>query len=99
MRILLAAASASVLAASGPAEAGPRGREQDLLREEVERGRILSLSEIRQRVDPQLRGADYLGAEYYAEERIYRLKYLKAGHVLWIDIDARTGRVLGRARP
>ncbi|PSJ43019.1 hypothetical protein [Allosphingosinicella deserti] len=99
MRFVLAAASASVLAAIAPAEAGPRGREQDVLREEVERGHILPLSEIRQRVDSQMRGADYLGAEYFGEERIYRLKYLKAGHVLWIDVDARTGRILGRARP
>jgi len=43
------------------------------------------------------RGADYIGAEYDAEMGRYRLKFMRQGSVIWVDVDGRTGAVVGRA--
>jgi hypothetical protein len=43
------------------------------------------------------RGADYIGAEYDPEMGRYRLKFMRDGSVIWIDVDGRTGAVVGRA--
>jgi uncharacterized membrane protein YkoI len=95
----LAGALGLALAGSCAMAAGPRPREHAALRQEVEQGRLMPLAAIRRRIDVQMHGSDYLGAEYFSEERVYRLKYLKGGQVIWIDVDARTGRIVGRARP
>jgi hypothetical protein len=41
-------------------------------------------------------GADYLGPEFDGDT--YRLKFLNdKGKVIWVDVDARNGRILGRS--
>ena len=43
------------------------------------------------------RGADYIGPEYHGDEGRYRLKFLQGRSVIWIDVDAKSGNVVGRA--
>ena len=60
-------------------------------------GTMRPLREIEGGVVPQMRrsGADYIGAEL--EEGRYRLKFMRGGSVIWVDVDGRTGEVVGRA--
>jgi uncharacterized membrane protein YkoI len=97
---------ASALVAGGlavPAEA-QRGRDsqshgdQERARQEMLAGRTLSSREIEQRVVPQMKGHKYLSFEYDAGASAYRLKFIKEGHVTWVDVDARTGRILRVSR-
>ena len=100
MRILsalLIAATALSAAASAPATAGPREREQAEAFKGARDGRIIPLRAIEARIVPQMRGFAYLGPEYYAEIGRYRLKFLRGQRVVWIDVDARSGEVIGKS--
>ena len=72
--------------------------EQAMAREQMQAGRELAPREIERRIVPQMRGSDYLGFEYDDGASAYRLKFLKEGQVTWVDVDARTGRVLRVSR-
>jgi uncharacterized membrane protein YkoI len=72
----------------------PRDREQDAARRGLEEGRIMSLRSIENIIVPRMRGFNYLGPELDASSGRYRLKFLREGQVVWIDIDARTGQIL-----
>jgi uncharacterized membrane protein YkoI len=100
MRKLFASIAAAALVAGGlaaPAAAQQRG-DQASAREEMKAGRTMSLREIEQRVLPQMRGSEYLGPEYDRTAPAYRLKFIRDGQVIWVDVDARTGRVLRVSR-
>jgi uncharacterized membrane protein YkoI len=94
---LLAAASVLSAAASAPAAAGPRARDQESAFRGAQTGRIIPLRAIEARIVPQMRGFDYLGPEFYADIGRYRLKFLRGQRVVWIDVDARTGEVIGKS--
>lgn len=85
--------------AAAPASAGPGGRDHDSLHSETSAGRVLSLSEVIERVVPRMRGHRYIGSEYDEALRRYRLKFLSGARVIWVDVDARSGRVTGVASP
>ena len=74
----------------------PRGldrvREQDNAYRATHQGRILPLMEIRARIN--VPGAEFIGLEF--DGRIYRLKYMREGEVIWIDVDAETGQIIRR---
>ena len=94
----LAAASLAVTGlASLPASAQSRS-DQGEARKEMKAGNVLSLREIEARVLPQMRGSDYLGPAYDSTARAYRLKFIKNGRVTFVDVDARTGRIINRSR-
>jgi hypothetical protein len=95
LALLLAATTAAALPA--PAAAGPREREQAEAFKGAQAGRIIPLRSIEERIVPRMRGFAYLGPEYYADIGRYRLKFLRGQRVVWIDIDARTGEVIGRS--
>ena len=100
MRILsalLIAATALSAAASAPATAGPRERDQASALQGAQAGRIIPLRAIEARIVPQMRGFSYLGPEYYADIGRYRLKFLRGQRVVWIDVDARSGEVIGKS--
>jgi hypothetical protein len=92
-RTLLAAALASGLLAS-PALA-ERPRDQDRAFRAIQEGRSMPLRSIERRVMPFMGGADYLGPEFNGQN--YRLKFMRGGRVIWVDVDAQTGRILGRS--
>ncbi len=56
----------------------------------------LSLREIEARVVPTMRDAQYIGFDYDASAAVYTLKFLRNGTVIWVEVDARTGKVIGR---
>ena len=94
-RTLFAAALAAGLIAS-PALADPP-RDQDRAFEAAREGRSMPLPKIERKVMPFMDGADYLGPEL--NEGTYRLKFMRAGRVIWVDVDAATGRILRRSKP
>jgi uncharacterized membrane protein YkoI len=105
MRKLVALLAAAALVAGGLAipAAAQRGRDdsrgdQASARQEMQAGRTMSSRDIERRILPQMRGSDYLGFEYDSGASAYRLKFLKEGQVTWVDVDARTGRVLRVSR-
>ena len=75
----------------------PRDRDQDAALRGLQEGRIKSLRSIESAIVPRMRGFDYLGPELDPSSGRYRLKFLRAGQVVWIDVDARTGQVLGQS--
>ena len=85
------------MTATAPAAAGPREREQAEAFKGARDGRIIPLRAIEARIVPQMRGFSYLGPEYYADIGRYRLKFLRGQRVVWVDVDARTGEVIGRS--
>lgn len=84
--------SVLLLGASAPGDA--RQREGDRPGgERAARAPIIPLPQIEDRIVPRMRGATYLGPEMNGGA--YRLKFIRDGKVIWVDVDARTGRVLG----
>ena len=59
-------------------------------------GNVYSLHDIERKVVPTMPGMQYLGPEYDATAMAYRLKFIRDGRVVFVDIDARTGQVLNR---
>jgi hypothetical protein len=55
----------------------------------------MPLPQIERRVMPFMGGADYLGPEFRGDT--YRLKFMRDGRVIWVDVDAATGRIKGRS--
>jgi uncharacterized membrane protein YkoI len=94
--VLILAVGPLLLAA--PADSRPREREQHSAWRGKQEGRFLSLRTIEGLVVPQMRGADYLGPELDAAAGRYRLKFMRGGQVIWIDVDARTGAMIGQSR-
>jgi len=91
--ILLAAVLGAVApAAAADAQGINRLREQDNAYRATQQGRILPFTEIRMRIN--VPGASFIGVEF--DGRIYRLKYMRGPEVIWIDVDAQTGRVVRR---
>jgi uncharacterized membrane protein YkoI len=80
-----------------PAVAGP-GKEQDKARADLRAGSVKPLREIEQMVLPTMPGAQYLGPEYDPVAQAYRLKFIRDGRVIFIDVDARTGEVIRQLR-
>jgi hypothetical protein len=96
MRVLILLAAAIGLAAAPALAAEGRGlqrvREQDNAYRATQQGRALPFTEIRARI--RIPGATFIGVEF--DGRIYRLKYMRGSEVIWIDVDAATGRIVQR---
>lgn len=88
----LAAAGLALVAASADARGLQSMREQDAAYRAAQQGEILPLPMIRARI--RIPGAQFIGAEF--DGRVYRLKFMRGTEVIWIDVEARTGRVVGR---
>ena len=95
MRVLILLAVALGLFLPAPA-AEARGlqrvREQDNAYRATQQGRAIPFVEIRARI--RVPGATFIGVEF--DGRIYRLKYMRGAEVIWIDVDAQTGRIVQR---
>lgn len=93
----IGAGSASALIAGGVVAQEQSRFDQGEARREMHAGNQLSLREIERRILPTMRGSDYLGPSYDSTARAYRLKFIREGRVTYIDVDARTGRIISRA--
>jgi hypothetical protein len=71
---------------------------QNAARREMRAGTVHSLRDIERHIVPMMPGMQYLGPEYDPEAMAYRLKFIRDGRVVFVDVDARTGSVLGRSR-
>jgi len=92
-RTLLSGVIAAGLLAS-PALAD-RPRDQDRAFQATREGRSMPLPMIERRVMPFMGGAEYLGPEFRGDS--YRLKFMRDGRVIWVDVDAATGRIIGKS--
>lgn len=72
--------------------------DQGEARKEMKAGNQLSLREIEKLVLPTMRDAEYLGPAYDAVAHAYRLKFIKDGRVMYLDVDARTGKIINRSK-
>ena len=97
MRVPLLLTALGLAIAAAPADARPREKEQDAALKGAQSGRLVPLRAIEMRIVPRMRGADYLGPEFDPGSGRYRLKFMRDGQVIWIDVDARTGQVLGQS--
>ena len=97
MRTLVLSCLVGAMVLATPVAAQPRS-DQGEARKEMQAGNILRSREIEARILPTMRGAEYLGFAYDATAMAYRLKFIRDGRVLFVDVDARTGRVLRRTQ-
>jgi hypothetical protein len=88
--LMLALSALSVPAVSAMA---PK-QDQQVARKQMNDGKVLSLRQIEARVLPQMRGMEYLGPEYFEDSRVYRLKFVDNGRVIFVDVDARSGSII-----
>jgi hypothetical protein len=97
MKFLFAPVIAA-LALAVPADAQRRG-DADAVYEGRRSGALMPLRAIENGIVPRMkaRGADYIGAEYDSDVGRYRLKFMRDGSVIWVDVDGRTGAIVGRA--
>jgi uncharacterized membrane protein YkoI len=97
--LVAAAVLAGGVASPATAQRGDSNRsDQASARQELRAGRILPSPEIERRIVPQMKDSDYLGFEYDSQSSAYRLKFMRNGQVTWVDVDARTGKVLRVAK-
>ena len=80
-----------------PRSDNPAPREQERAFEATREGRSMPLPQLERRVLPFMGGADYLGPEL--NDGTYRLKFIQNGQVIWVDVDAQSGRIIRRSRP
>jgi hypothetical protein len=92
-RTLLAASLAGLIATPALAD---RPRDQDQAFRATERGRALTYPEIRERIAPEMRDSVQLSPEFRGNT--YRFKFIRNGRLIWLDVDAATGRIIGRSR-
>jgi uncharacterized membrane protein YkoI len=81
-------------------DAGAQRRtDQEMAFQARQAGALMPLRSIESGIVPDMkrRGADYIGAELDGGSARYRLKFVRDGSVIWIDVDGRTGAVLARA--
>jgi len=94
--VVAAVALALPLGAVAPALAKPPRDEQGEVRKDMREGSVRSLRDIERRVLPTKQGMQYLGPEYDPAAMAYRLKFIRDGRVVFVDVDARSGQVLGQ---
>ena len=93
------AAAVSLAMLAIPATAQKRRGDQDAAYAATREGQVRSLRSIENGIVPGMkaRGADYIGAEYNGDDARYRLKFMRGSSVIWIDVDGKSGAVVGRA--
>lgn len=96
MRFLLLITAAAMALPGAAADARPQHRDQDAAYRARQQGEILPLAAIRDRANPS--GADFIGADFDSASLVYRLRFMRGSDVIFVYVDARTGRVLGRSR-
>lgn len=64
----------------------------------VESGELVPLTQVVRRVLPRMWSFQYLGAEFDEAILAYRLKFSRRVQILWLDFDARSGRLIEQSR-
>jgi hypothetical protein len=89
--LLLSLAPAAAIAAPGEQES-----ERAFAWRATRSGKLLPIKEIERRVIPTMKGAQYIGFNLDPQSAVYTLKFLHDGEVIWVDVDGRSGQVLGQ---
>ncbi len=76
--------------------AGQRRGDQAGVLNALREGRVMPLRDIERRVVPTMRGSQYIGVEFDSFSGIYTLKFLRDGNVIWVEVDGRSGQIIGR---
>ncbi|MES2699707.1 MAG: hypothetical protein V4647_08870 [Pseudomonadota bacterium] len=90
--------SDAALAQTRGARGAQAADEQQSARQQMQAGQNMSIRDIERRILPQMSGDEYIGFEYDPSASAYRLKFIREGRVIWVDVDARTARVLRVSR-
>ena len=96
-RVAIAFLLAALAVPAASADARP-GTVQGQVRKDMKAGAVRSLREIEQRVLPTMPGMEYLGPEYDPAAMVYRLKFIRRGRVVFVDVDARSGTIISQSR-
>lgn len=84
-------------ALAAPVAAQQSRSDQGMARKEAQAGHILKSREIEARILPMMGDAEYLGFAYDSTAMAYRLKFIREGRVLFVDVDARSGRIIQKS--
>jgi hypothetical protein len=96
--VIVAFVAFSLLSVPASARQGRQG-EQDAAFEATRQGAARSLRSIEDNIVPGMkaRGANYIGQEFDGEQNRYRLKFIRGKSVIWVDVDGRSGAIIGKA--
>lgn len=89
------------LAAPGlQAQGFSRGNDQNQARENMLDRKVMPFSIIKRRTESAMENeASYVGVAPSPREGIYRMQFLrKDGRVIWVDVDGKTGDIVGRTK-
>ncbi len=97
--LVLVLTGSGVAGSLHPAAAQWRRGDQDQAYQARRDGALMSLRAIENGIVPRMkaRGADYIGAEFDGGTAQYRLKFVRDGAVIWVDVDGRSGAIVARA--
>jgi hypothetical protein len=102
-KIAMASGAALCVFASGMmpdanARGGGNRDEQDAARQAMLDGHVMPFSVIRRRMEREMGDATYIGVRP-PDNGVYRMQYLQPnGRVIWVDVDGKTGEIVGRTR-
>ncbi len=80
----------------GDPDFAPRRAEQDYARDAMRSGAIRPLRDIAGQWRDAMPGYDFIGSEFDPDSGNYRLKFMRQGSVVWLDVDGR-GREIRRS--
>lgn len=80
------------------ASAADRRGEQNQARAQMMAGKVKSIRSIEDRILPRMSGSEYIGPEFDPGAQVYRLKFIRDGRVIFVDVDGRTGNILRQSR-
>jgi|TARA_R110002124_G_scaffold66998_3_gene182062 uncharacterized membrane protein YkoI len=88
------------VAAAAPQMASSKDRrgEQNEARAQMMAGKVKSIRSIENQILPRMAGSEYIGPEFDPNALVYRLKFIRDGRVLFVDVDGRTGAILRQTR-
>ncbi|MEJ5975562.1 PepSY domain-containing protein [Novosphingobium sp. PS1R-30] len=86
------------LAVPAPLALAQSSTVQGQVRKDMKAGAVRPLREIEQRILPTMPGMEYLGPEYDPAALVYRLKFIRQGRVVFVDVDARSGTIISQSR-
>jgi hypothetical protein len=77
----------------------PHRSDQDAAFKDTQLGAVRSLRSIENAIVPgmEARGASYIGQEYYQDNQRYRLKFMRGKSLIWVDVDGKSGAIIGQA--
>ncbi|UVO51968.1 hypothetical protein M0208_16155 [Sphingomonas sp. SUN019] len=90
---MFAALSLIALAAAAPVDQ----RRDGLAATQARREGVMKIREVERRIIPTMGDAQYLGFDLEMPSGVYTLKFLRDGNVIWVEVDGRSGQVIGRS--